>query len=226
MRTIAIGDIHGCRASLEALADHAGFAEGDTIVTLGDYVDRGPDSRGVIDFLLKLRKRVTVVSLMGNHEIMMLAARQSSDAFLTWMMAEVGGEETMASYGAESLGDIPAAHWEFIEAGLPFHEIETHFFVHASAAPEVALPDQMERVLYWQRFLNPPPHQNGKVMVCGHTSQQSGRPVNLGHAVCIDTWVYGDGWLTALEVGSGRYWQTNEAGERREANIAECLVSG
>ena len=84
MRTIAIGDIHGCRASLEALAEYAEFSEGDIIVTLGDYVDRGPDSKGVIDFLLELRTRVKVVSLMGNHEILMLAARGSEQAFVNW----------------------------------------------------------------------------------------------------------------------------------------------
>ena len=81
----------------------------------------------------------------------------------------------------------------------------------------VLAPEQSHR----RKF--PPPHQSGKSMVCGHTSQPSGLPVNLGHAICIDTWVYGDGWLTALDVGSGRYWQTNERGGRREDEIGTLL---
>ena len=67
----------------------------------------------------------------------------------------------------------------------------------------------------WESFNDPPPHESGKVMVCGHTSQKSGVPRNIGHAVCIDTWACGRGWLTCLDVGSGRYWQANQRGETR-----------
>jgi len=68
---------------------------------------------------------------------------------------------------------------------------------------------------------NPAPHCSGKIMVCGHTSQKSGVPLNLGHAICIDTWAYGKGWLTCLDVISGRVWQANQAGQQREAWIDE-----
>jgi serine/threonine protein phosphatase 1 len=70
-------------------------------------------------------------------------------------------------------------------------------------------------MLYWESFDNPPPHASGKIMICGHTSQKSGRPRGLGHAVCIDTWAYGQGWLTCLDVGSGKYWQADQQGETR-----------
>ncbi|HEY9796072.1 MAG TPA: hypothetical protein V6D30_10555, partial [Leptolyngbyaceae cyanobacterium] len=63
------------------------------------------------------------------------------------------------------------------------------------------------------------PHCSGKIMVCGHSSQKSGVPLNVGHAICIDTWVYGKGWLTCLDVTSGRVWQANQAGQQREAWI-------
>ena len=79
MRTLAIGDIHGCLRSLEALADYADFSADDTIVTLGDYVDRGPDSKGVIDFLIDLGKSHKLVCLKGNHEIMMQWARKDAE---------------------------------------------------------------------------------------------------------------------------------------------------
>ena len=224
MRTIAIGDIHGCRAALEALAEYAEFSEGDTIVTLGDYVDRGPDSKGVIDFLLELRTRVKVVSLMGNHEILMLAARGSEQAFVNWEEDRVGGGDTLKSYGADKLSAVPEEHWQFIEGALPFYEMETHFFVHANAASHLPLEDQDEFMLFWERFRKVPPHRNGKVMVCGHTSQESGEPVNLGHAICIDTWACGGQWLTALDVGSGTCWQCNEEGDRRQNHISAHLA--
>jgi serine/threonine protein phosphatase 1 len=60
-------------------------------------------------------------------------------------------------------------------------------------------------------------------MVCGHTPQKSGRPKSLGHAVCIDTWAYGKGWLTCLEVGTGRYWQANQQGEHRSGWLDDLV---
>ena len=71
MRTLAIGDIHRCRRPLETLAEFVGFAEGDTIITLGDYVDRGRDSKGVVDLLIEWGGQLDLVHLRGNHEIMM-----------------------------------------------------------------------------------------------------------------------------------------------------------
>ena len=216
MRTLAIGDIHGCLTSLETLADYASFKNDDVIVTLGDYVDRGPDSKGVIDWLLALRERRQLVHLRGNHEIMMLDALEHPSDLAGWL--HVGGEATLASYG-KSFADVPQEHWDFIRTALPYFEMETHFFVHANAKPKVSLEEQSEDTLYWESFGKPRPHQSGKVMVCGHTSQKSGHPRDRGHAVCIDTFAYGGGWLTCLDAGSGTYWQTNERGERRSGEL-------
>ncbi len=221
MRTLAIGDIHGCRRSLEALADFAGFSADDTIVGLGDYVDRGPDSKGVIDFLIDLGKSSNLVCLRGNHEIMMVGARDSRAELSGWL--GVGGEETLQSYGGDSFAAVPASHWEFIESARATYENDTHFFVHANAYPDTALDDQPAFMLYWEFFGFPEPHQSGKIMVCGHSSQKSGLPKNIGHAVCIDTNACRGGWLTCLDTGSGTYWQTNEAGERRMDKIAGRL---
>jgi len=205
------------------LIDYAGINEEDTVVTLGDYVDRGPDTKGVIDTILELRERTRVVSLMGNHEIMMLEARDSGVALARWMGEGVGGSSTVASYGGDSLQSIPVQHWEFIEGGLPFHESERHLFVHANAASHLALEDQDPFMLFWEKFRKVPPHRSGKTMVCGHTAQKGGVPANLGHAICIDTWAYGGQWLTALDVQSGTYWQCNEAGEERSDNVSRHL---
>ena len=213
MRILAIGDIHGCRASLEALAEQVDFSAADTVITLGDYVDRGSDSRGVIEFLLRLKVASNLIALRGNHEIMMLQARKFGSALLGW--AGVGGEATLDSYGAHSFDDIPRNHWKFLEQLSAFYEIDSHFFVHANADPDLDLRDQPDDLLYWESIDNPPPHKSGKIMVCGHTPQKSGRPLNISHAVCIDTWAHGGGWLTCLDVLSGHYWQANEKGKCR-----------
>ena len=224
MRTLAIGDIHGCLTSLEAVVEQAGVSPGDTVVTLGDYVDRGPDSKGVIDFLIGLRERTKVVTLMGNHEILMMNARSSRRDLERWRGPGVGGDATLRSYGGEDFRAIPREHWEFIEGALPFYEEQSHFFVHANAASDVELKDQDPFMLFWEKFRRVPPHRNGKVMVCGHTAQKSGVPANLGHAVCIDTCAYAGQWLTALDVSSGEYWQCNEAGECRSSDISAHLA--
>jgi len=218
VRTLAIGDIHGCRVALETLVGLVNPAPGDVLVMLGDYVDRGPDTKGVIDFLFELQKDCRLVTLRGNHEIMMERALHSRSEAANWL--SVGGHAVLDSYRASTPHDIPKAHWEFIAACLPYYENETHFFVHANAYPDHALPDQPEFMLYWESFDHPPPHQSGKVMVCGHTSQKCGLPLDVGHAVCIDTFAHGGGWLTCLDTASRTYWQANQKAEWREGSLA------
>lgn len=223
MRHLAIGDVHGCFTALTTLAAFVPFSPDDVLVTLGDYVDRGPNSCAVLDWLIHRRRRGELVALRGNHEVMMLQARESDEALSRWR--EVGGDAALASYSpfddAGRLVDVPDEHWQFLEQTLPYHETPTHFFVHANAYPDCPLADQPDFMLYWESFDRPPPHESGMVMVCGHTVQKSGRPKSVGHAVCIDTWVYGKGWLTALDVATGRYWQANQKGEARGGWLEE-----
>lgn len=216
MRTLAIGDIHGCLRSLEDLLLYVGLREDDVIITLGDYVDRGPDSKGVIDRLLALRETHEVVSLKGNHELMMLESVDSEACLNHWL--SFGGEETLASYGS-SFDDVPETHWEFMKKARPYHEMETHFFVHANVDPAAPIYAQPDEMLYWERFGKPKPHVSGKTMICGHTIQRTGEPLSVRHAICIDTWAYGKGWLTCLDVATNNYWQTNEQGQRRAARL-------
>src|SRR4051794_17347253 len=96
-RTIAIGDIHGCSAALDALLDAIAPGPQDTLVTLGDHIDRGPDSRGVIDRLLALAYGCRLVPLLGNHEELLLAALRDRVALRRWLTC--GGVETLRSYG-------------------------------------------------------------------------------------------------------------------------------
>lgn len=220
MRTLAIGDIHGCFRALNHLAHWIELSSQDTVVALGDYVDRGPETNAVLDLLIELRQQCNLVLLRGNHEIMMMNARNDSQARRSWL--EVGGRETLASYATDQLGDVPRKHWDLLDTTAPYFETESHFFVHANAYPDVELDDQPDYMLYWEFFDHPAKHRSGKTMVCGHTSQKSGLPRNIGHAICIDTYAHGGGWLTCLDTTTGRYWQTNQDGEKR-ADIISAL---
>jgi serine/threonine protein phosphatase 1 len=225
MRYLAVGDIHGCFKALATLAAFVPFQPADVVVTLGDYVDRGPNSCAVLDWLLAYRQCGKLVALRGNHELLMLQARESQEAFQRWI--EYGGDATLTSYSpfgdAGCLVDIPEEHWQFLEEETRgWFETTTHFFVHANAHSDYPFDEQPDYLLYWEAFADPPAHESGKVMVCGHTSQKSGLPRSIGHAVCVDTWACGKGWLTCLDVGSGKYWQANERGETRWSWLEEA----
>jgi serine/threonine protein phosphatase 1 len=223
-RTLAIGDIHGCVRALGQLLQEVQPQPKDVVVSLGDYIDRGPDSRGAIGRLLELRRHCVLIPILGNHDLMMLKARTDYSEFDQWLLS--GGQDTMRSYGVEPswgllTSAVPWNHWQFLEGCEPYYQTLTHFFVHANAYPDLPLREQPDQMLYWDK-IEPEystPHSNGKIMVCGHTTQRSGKPLNLGHAVCIDTWVYGRGWLTCLDVGSGEYWQAREDGQTRTGRL-------
>jgi len=218
MRTLAIGDVHGCSAMLDTLLEAVAPGPDDTIVTLGDYVDRGLDSPGVLDRLIALGRTHRLIALRGNHDQMMLDSRYDIQARREWLA--VGGAATVRAY--KSLEAVPADHWRFLETQcVDFWECETHFFVHGNVYPDVPLWEQPRSVLYWERFDRVQPHESGKIMVCGHTSQKSGLPCNLGYAVCLDTYAYGGGWLSCLDIGSGTVWQANHAGQVRVFSIAD-----
>ena len=214
-RTIAIGDIHGCADALQAVLEAIAPHKDDTIVTLGDYVDRGPDSRRVIDILLELKTRSHLVPLIGNHEAMMLTARSQPDQLDFWQFC--GGRETLASYGG-ALDEVPDAHWLFFEECLLWYETDTHFFVHANYDPEVDLNEQPQELLLWTHLTQgvPGPHRNGKIAVVGHTPQPERLVADWGHVMCIDTCCFGDGCLTACELPSRKVWQADRAGQLLE----------
>ncbi len=119
MRTLAVGDIHGCYRSLDALASFAAFASDDRIITLGDYVDRGPDSRRVIEWMIERHETGSLIPLRGNHELMMLAARESERHYDEWLSC--GGDTVLSSYGTDKLDNIPDCHWHFLAKSLRSH---------------------------------------------------------------------------------------------------------
>ena len=219
-RTLAIGDIHGCLNVLLTLLEFVGVRDEDTLVTVGDYVDRGPDSRGVIDWLIENHKSGRLKPLRGNHDVMMLNARHDIEKLTRFLKA--GGDATLDSYKSNGtsngrIGDVPTDHWDFLENNLlPYYETDRHFFVHGNVYPELPLSDQPDFMLYWEKFNDPPAHQSGKIMVCGHTAQKTGVPKYNDNAVCIDTRAYGNGWLTCFDVEARFIWQANRSGETRK----------
>ncbi len=185
---------------------------GDTVIMLGDYVDRGPESQGVIDYLRKWPWEAKLILLKGNHEIIMEEASFSAEHLKYW--CDVGGLETIASYDAK-FTNIPDSHWEFIANTQPYYETKKVIYVHGGVAPKKAMARQDPVDLAWLRFSNAKKHFSGKLVVCGHTIQRGGVPSDKGHTVCIDTAACRGGWLTCFEAKSRRYWQANEKGKTR-----------
>ncbi|MCH2182778.1 MAG: metallophosphoesterase [Mariniblastus sp.] len=217
-RTIAIGDIHGCAVALTRLLQELAPQKSDTIVGIGDYVDRGLDSNGVIETLVDLVSVCHLVPLIGNHELMMFTGLQNRQDFEFWV--QHGGGQTLSSYGGKT-ENIPQHHMTFLNHCLKFYETDTHIFLHANYVPEIPLHQQPDEVIFWEHIKEtvPGPHQSGKTVVVGHTPQSDGLVRNCGHLQIIDTFCYGDGWLTALDVDSGKIWQTNNAGDFRESML-------
>jgi serine/threonine protein phosphatase 1 len=221
-RTIAVGDVHGCAAALAALVEAIAPGPDDTLVTLGDYIDRGPQSRGVLDRLISLAGRCRLVPLLGNHEELMLDALRDVSNLRRWL--GLGGADTLLSYGwkpggpRRTLADwIPGPHREFLTICRPYYETPTHLFVHAGYVPELPMAEQPGLALRWRvtDAATAVPHHSGKVAVVGHTPQSSGEVLDLGFLVCIDTNCVRGGWLTALDVDTGQVWQADRSGKLR-----------
>jgi serine/threonine protein phosphatase 1 len=168
MRTLAVGDIHGCLRALDVLLEQVDPQPSDVVVTLGDYVDRGPDSKRVLDRLLELQTRCRLIPLKGNHDLMMIAARKDDVHFDEWL--KCGGNTTLQSYHAPAdwksfANHIPQQHWQFErEKCVAYHETNAHFFVHANAYPDCPLAEQPDHMLFWEQIEEGPwrPHESGR----------------------------------------------------------------
>src|SRR5260370_21718238 len=133
---MAMGDFHGCSAALTALIRASGPTPLDTLVFLGDYIDRGPDSRGVVEQVIALGERCVLVPLLGNHEEMLLAALEGQSELTYWL--KFGGLATLASYGyrggpelrpADLRALIPGEHLDFIRKCRDYFETVGHILV-------------------------------------------------------------------------------------------------
>ncbi len=170
----------------------------DTVVCLGDCVNRGPDSKGVIDQLIQLNQRCNLICILGNHEEVMLECKTATHALDRWMYQ--GGMETLMSYGPRgNVSDIPDEHWQFLETFVEHFETQDYAFVHANYEWYLPFDEQPTSLLRWTSIDDSPPkeHVSSKKVVLGH---QPGDIRDAGHFICIDTkFVFCDS-LTAAEL--------------------------
>ncbi|MDR2550625.1 MAG: metallophosphoesterase [Desulfobulbus sp.] len=199
--TCVIGDIHGCHTSLLRLLDQV-CHRADTLVFLGDYVDRGPDSKAVISTILSLRSRhPRVVPLMGNHDFLFYQYLMGDDNAL---FLQVGGLQTLTSYGIPPAATreqrtrfVPADHLAFLRSLPLFWEDQHAIYVHAGLQPGRHLSQQSAQWCLWARdaFLASS-HEFGKPIVFGHTV--FAEPYFAADKIGIDTGAVYGGQLTAL----------------------------
>jgi len=211
-RTIAIGDIHGCDVALDILLEELAPRQDDTIIIVGDVIDRGPNTRGCIDRLLELRTRARVIHLMGNHEEMFLDAISGGEWADAW--PQYGGREMVTSYGSR-VEDIPAEHIDFIKSGKDFYETSEIIFAHAAINPAWPMDQQTAHYLRWNRLSgSEAPHVSGKPIICGHTAQRDSRPLIFPGWVCLDTCAYSlRGSLSALVLEDQNIYQATQWGK-------------
>jgi serine/threonine protein phosphatase 1 len=197
----AIGDIHGSLRTLRKLvAGCRQHADGRamTFVLLGDYVDRGPDSAGVIRYLIELQAQPSerVIALKGNHEGMVLDVIDGTMAADHWIAQ--GGGATLRSYGAESARELPDAHVEWLRSLPLSYDDGRRFFVHAGIDPRKPLDAQREHDLLWIRepFLSDR-RDHGRLIVHGHTPLATSTPDLRTNRLNLDTAAVFGGPLTA-----------------------------
>jgi serine/threonine protein phosphatase 1 len=206
-KIFAIGDIHGCYDKLRELMERIPYdPQQDTLVFLGDYIDRGPQSREVLTYLCQLRREAEkVVMLMGNHEYLMLEYHRSGDPALLPFLRQLGIDKTLNSYGVnhpQSLQDmlfLPAEHRDLLDSLLPYWETEDYIFVHAGLDPNLSLAQHDLSTLCETRaaFITDE-HDYGKLVIFGHTAFDM--PFVTPTRIGIDTGaVYGN-LLTAVEL--------------------------
>jgi len=219
-RTFVIGDIHGCVDEIDRLLETLAPAAGDTVVCLGDYIDRGPASKAVIDRLIRLRHEgPRCVFLKGNHEDMFLGFLGEGGGFGEAFLAN-GGVHTLRSYGLSGeYGELrgahlPQAHLEFLRSLQVYHEAGDFLCVHAGLDPSRALEAQREEDLLWIRdeFISQP-HSFPYTVLFGHTPQREVL-LDVPFKVGLDTGLVYWNKLSCLELAEKRLFQLRR-GERR-----------
>lgn len=222
MRLLAIGDIHGYLGALKALLSEVNPTPGDRVVFLGDYVNKGPSVSGTLDLLSDLGIHREWIFLRGNHDQMMLDAYRDIDAIDVWEY--LSGGNPLASYGRGSTVDlmtrVPSAHWNFLEHRCrDFFETESYLFVHGGIRSSLEPCEEEVERLQSMVLSDAAPHQSNRVVVCGHSSQGSGKIADLGHTICIDTGITRGQFLTCLDLGDFSYTQAAENGEIRKGQL-------
>ena len=224
-KCFAIGDVHGDLDALKNLIKSLDLSKGDKLIFLGDYIDKGPYSKGVMDYLIDLKDHYKCVFILGNHEERMLLALDKGGKFMrNWI--NHGGKSALKSYDAFKVKDwknkIPQSHKDFLTEMVDAYETPTHVFVHAGWDSTKKIEQQKSLTLRY-KFLkaSTPDNGSGRTIICGHSSTQSGYPVVKGDIICIDT--IKSGWLTGYDVKKGRYYQAHIDGKTRQFDQAEAF---
>jgi serine/threonine protein phosphatase 1 len=215
MKIFAIGDIHGHLTALKALLEVVPFVPGDLLVFLGDYVDKGPDVRGVLELLCGFAERPNTIFLRGNHDQMLVDACLDSSKFAIWEC--LAGPDPLASYGGgtteDLLGSIPEVHLEFLRNRCVDHfEIDRFIFVHGGIRPGRSPAQEDTDHLHWLTLSMALPQETVRTVICGHSAQASGKIADLGHTICIDTGISKGGRLTCLDLSDFGYCQSTVDG--------------
>ncbi len=200
-----IGDLHGCLAPLKRLLENLEpDLHQDRLLFVGDYIDRGPDSRGVVDYILGLKARYpaeNIICLKGNHEVMFLDFLAGQDRNLFLMN---GGLNTLRDYWGEGWDEqselvLPLDHARFYQELQLFYEIEDYIFVHGGLKPGVPLAEQVDEDLCWIRgeFIAST-EDFGRRVIFGHTPFK--QPLVLPNKIGIDTGLVYGNFLTCLKL--------------------------
>jgi diadenosine tetraphosphatase ApaH/serine/threonine PP2A family protein phosphatase len=199
--TYAVGDVHGSLDMLKALIEGCRqHADGRALqlVFLGDYIDRGPESAGVVRHMLRLQDELQdrLIALRGNHEAFVLGLLDGAVPLAVWLRN--GGVETLASYGVREVGDLPRPHLDWMRALRLSYDDGRRFFVHAGVDPQKPLDAQDEQDLLWIRepFLSDR-RDYGRLIVHGHTPVESATPDLRANRLNLDTAAVYGGALTA-----------------------------
>lgn len=203
-RIFVVGDIHGCLGMLKRLIAKIGWRpDRDRLIFLGDYIDRGENSRGVIDYILEISNSSgRVECLMGNHEAVFLdflSGRQHQNFFVN------GGASTLNSYRFGSIPHadpmIPHDHVSFLNSLQLWIELKDYYVVHAGLRPGLAIQEQAAEDLVWIRepFIHSD-HDFGKKVIFGHTPFS--RPLIMKNKIGLDTGAVFGNMLTCLELPS------------------------
>jgi len=207
-RLIAVGDIHGCLDQLKNVLGKVGPSCNDTFIFLGDYINRGPDSRKVLEFLIGFDTAFSCIFLMGNHEHMLKQYLETGNQSFIFN----GGEKTLAQYSENGVITFPQEHMLFLGRLLPFYETESHIFVHAGLKPGICVTQQDIHDLTWIReeFLSSD-YDWGKTIVFGHTRTRL--PVILKKRIGLDTGAGypaedGYGKVSCCDVTTSTFWSS------------------
>ncbi len=172
MRELAISDIHGCNKTFEALLDQIAFSQSDVLYLLGDYVDRGPDSKGVIDRIWALQRAgYRIECLKGNHEELVLRAAAGNFTYLEkWLKTD--GKDTIDSFGVQTCAEIPRQYLDWMENLPYFMEVDHYLLVHAGLDFSLEDPLSDTSEMCWLRHWHPGIRYEwlrNRIIVHGHT---------------------------------------------------------